>query len=146
MTPELKKSLERWTKEYPYPIMGLVEALREVQEKELHISPEAVEYLAGLFQVSVARVLSVATFFPTFTQEKTGKYRVGLCHGLSCAMAGSSKMADCLERKLKGNALFSWEEMECLGACDYAPALQVNDELQGKATEELVDKLIKEAR
>lgn len=146
MTPELKKSLERWTKEYPYPIMGLVEALREVQEKELHVSPEAVEHLAGLFKTSVARVQSVATFFPTFTREKTGKYRVGLCHGLSCAMAGSSKMAECLRRKLDGNALFSWEEMECLGACDHAPALQVNDELKGKATEELVDKLVREAR
>jgi NADH:ubiquinone oxidoreductase subunit E len=153
MKPELKKSLERWTTEYPYPIMGLIEAMREVQEKELHISPEAEAYLAQLFKTTVTHVHGVATFFPYFTQEKTGQRRIGLCHGLSCAMAGADKAAKCLEQKLgveekvtTKDGRFSWEEMECLGACEQAPALQVNEELKGKATEALIEKLVGEGR
>lgn len=153
MNDQLKKSLERWTTEYPYPIMGLIEAMREVQEKELRISSEAEQYLAQLFNTTVTHVHGVATFFPYFTQEKTGKHRIGLCHGLSCAMAGADKAAKCLQEKLgveeketTKDGKFSWEEMECLGACEQAPALQVNDEMKGKATEELISRIFEGAK
>jgi NADH:ubiquinone oxidoreductase subunit E len=150
---ELKKSLERWTRQYPYPIMGLIEAMREVQETELHVSVEAEAYLAELFKTTLSHVHGVATFFPYFTQEPTGRHRVGLCHGLSCAMAGADKAAACLEKKLgvgeketTKDGKFSWEEMECLGACELAPAMQVNEEMKGKATEELIERLLEGAK
>lgn len=147
-TPEQEKELEGWTKRYPYPIMGLIEAMRAVQDWQRRVSPEAEEHLATLFRVPRTHIHEVATFFPYFTQEPTGKYRLGLCRGVSCAIAGQPRMSKCLEEKLgvgeferSADGRFSWEEMECLGACEHAPALLINEELQGKCTPELVEKL-----
>ncbi len=64
-------------------------------------------------------------------------------------MAGSDKIADFLEKKLKVKEFettpdgeFSWEEMECLGACEHAPAVIFNEELKGKATENLINEIV----
>jgi NADH:ubiquinone oxidoreductase subunit E len=147
-TVEQEKILLEWTKRYPYSNMGLVEALRSVQEWNRCVTPEAAARVAEIFGLPFNRVWGVATFFPTFTSTPTGKYRVGLCHGLSCWLAGSDKMSKCLEKTLgvkekttTEDGKFSWEEMECLGACEQGPALQVNDRLQGAATEERIAKL-----
>ena len=147
-SPEEEKILDSWTKAYPHPIMGLLEAMRQVQTWHLCVRPEDEEYLADLFKTTRAHVHQIATFFPLFTQKKTGRKRIGLCHGLSCAMAGADKIAELLEKKLRVKEFetthdgeFSWEEMECLGACEYAPALIVNEELKGKATENLINEI-----
>jgi NADH-quinone oxidoreductase subunit E len=142
---EQEKILNSWTMAYPYPMMGLLEAMRQVQSWHLCVRPEDEEYLAEIFKTTRSHVHQIATFFPLFTDKPTGRKRIGLCHGISCAMAGSAKMAVCLEEQLGVKAFettsdgeFSWEEMECLGACDHAPALIVNEELKGKATESLI--------
>ncbi|MDE2144063.1 MAG: NAD(P)H-dependent oxidoreductase subunit E [Elusimicrobia bacterium] len=147
-TPEQEKVLAAWTREYPYPNMGLVEALRSVQDWNRMISPEAAARVGEIFNLPFNRVWGVATFFPTFTTKPTGKYRVGLCHGLSCFLAGSNKMKSCLEKtfgtkekETTADGKYSWEAMECLGACEQGPALLVNDRLQGKATEASIAKL-----
>ena len=147
-TPEQEKTLLAWTKQYPYSNMGLIEALRSVQEWNRMISPEAAARVAELFNLPFNRVWGVVNFFPTFTTKPTGKHRVGLCHGLSCFLKGSNKMESCLEKTLgvkkkevTADGNFSWEPMECLGACEQAPALQVNDRLVGAATESTISKL-----
>lgn len=73
---------------------------------------------------------------------------VGVCHGLSCFLKGSGKAEKCLEKTLgvpkkqaTPDGKFSWETMECLGACEQAPALLVNDRLVGPATDETILKL-----
>jgi NADH-quinone oxidoreductase subunit E len=147
-TPEQEKALEGWTKKYPYSNMGLVEALRSVQDWNRMISPAAAARVGEIFNLPFNRVWGVVNFFPTFTTKPTGKHRIGLCHGLSCFLKGSSKMETCLEKTLgvkkkevTADGRFSWEPMECLGACEQGPALQVNDRLQGAATERLIAKL-----
>ena len=152
-TREQEKTLVDWTKYYPYSNMGLVEALRSVQDWNRMVSPEAAARVAEIFDLPFNRVWSVVTFFPTFTIKPTGKFRVGLCHGLTCFLKGSDKMEACLEKTLgvkaketTADGKFSWEPMECLGACEQAPALQVNDRLQGKATEDLIKRVAQESR
>ncbi|MDE2040274.1 MAG: NAD(P)H-dependent oxidoreductase subunit E [Elusimicrobia bacterium] len=148
LSAEQKAELEAWRTYYPYPIMGLLEALRCVQGWFRCVPPEVEPHLAELFSTSVAHVHEVATFFPFLTRKPAGRHRVGICRGLSCAMAGSKDISRCLEKSLGAregetspDGRFSWEEMECLGACDHAPALLVDERLKGKATEEAVAKL-----
>ncbi len=145
-TLEQERALAKWTTYYPYPIMGLLEAMRQVQEWHLCIRPDDEEYLARLFKTERNHVHNVATFFPSFTEKPAGRKRLGVCHGLSCAMAGAGKACDSLKERLKvsegettPDGEFSWEELECIGACDQAPAFQVNDVLQGPATAENLD-------
>lgn len=147
-TPEQEKALVAWTKKYPYTNLGLIEALRSVQEWHRTVQPAAAARVAEIFGMPFNHVWGVATFFPTFTRWKTGEKRIGICHGLTCYLAGSNKMEKCLEKTLgvpkktaTPDGKFSWEPMECLGACEQGPALQVNDRLVGKATEELILKL-----
>lgn len=144
-TPEQEKALVAWTKKYPYVNMGLVEALRSVQEWHRQVRPEAAARVAELFGLPFSHVWGVATFFPTFTQWKTGRKRIGLCHGLSCWLAGSDRAEKCLEKTLgvpektaTADGEYSWESMECLGACEQGPALLVNDRLQGAGTDDAV--------
>ncbi len=147
-TPEQEAQLVAWTKKYPYTNLGLIEALRSVQDWHRQMTPAAAARVAEIFNLPFSHVWGVATFFPTFTQWKTGAKRVGICHGLTCYLAGSDKMEQCLSKTLgvpkktaTPDGKFSWEPMECLGACEQGPALQVNDRLVGKATEESISKL-----
>jgi len=147
-TPEQEKQLVAWTKKYPYTNLGLIEALRAAQSWHCQVQPAAAARVAELFGLPFSHVWGVATFFPTFTQWKTGTQRVGICHGLTCFLEGSNKAEKCLEKtfgvpkkKATADGKLSWEPMECLGACEQAPALQVNDRLVGKATEEAISKL-----
>lgn len=152
-TPEQEVALKKWTTFYPYKQMGLVEALRCVQDWQRHIKPEAAAYVAQLFGLPLNHVWGVVTFFPFFTTKPTGKHRIGLCRGLSCWLAGSAKMAKRLEsmlgvaeKEVTKDGRFSWEEMECLGACEQGPALLVNDRLQGAATQDKIAALAKELK
>ncbi|MBI5241730.1 MAG: NAD(P)H-dependent oxidoreductase subunit E [Elusimicrobia bacterium] len=152
-TPEQEKVLQGWAARYPAPLMGLGEALRQVQEWHRCVTDEDEDYLAEFFGVPRSRIREVATFFPSYTQKPTGRHRIGLCRGLSCSLAGSQSMCACLEKKLgikdgetSADGRFSLETMECLGACDQGPALLVNDELKGAATEESISRLLEELK
>jgi NADH-quinone oxidoreductase subunit E len=152
-TPAQEAELKAWTTHYPYKNMGLIEALRSVQDWRQSVSIDAAARVAEIFELPFSHVWGVATFFPTFTQWNTGKNRIGLCHGLSCWMAGSNKAAACLEKTFgvpektaTNDGKVSWEEMECLGACEQGPALLVNDRLKGKATDAMIEKLAKELK
>lgn len=147
-TADQEKLLSAWTTKFPYTNMGLIEALRSVQDWQRMITPEAASFVADLFKLPFNHVWGVATFFPTFTRWKTGAKRIGVCHGLSCSLKGSGKAEKCLadtlgvpQKQATPDGRFSWETMECLGACEQGPALLVNDRLIGTATQEAILKL-----
>ncbi|MFA6029016.1 MAG: NADH-quinone oxidoreductase subunit NuoF [Elusimicrobiota bacterium] len=148
MTPELRAALEALTKRYPEPAMGLVEALREVQRRQGRVAPEAEAELAALFGLPAARVHEVATFFPYFTAEHAGRHRLCVCRNLSCQRRGAGDLVGHLHRALgpegqtTPDGLLSWEAVECLGACDHAPAVALDDELLGAGTPAFLDALV----
>ncbi|HAH05843.1 MAG TPA: NADH-quinone oxidoreductase subunit NuoF [Elusimicrobia bacterium] len=148
-TPEQEAALKAWTQRYPDPAMGLVEALRDVQRWHGRLSPEAEDWVAVLFKLPLNRVHGVATFYPFFTAKPAGKHRVCVCRNLSCHRAGSPRMLEHLRKRLgvpegepTPDQLISYQGVECLGACDHAPALSVDDELVGAASEELLDEVV----
>ncbi|MBI4386247.1 MAG: NAD(P)H-dependent oxidoreductase subunit E, partial [Elusimicrobia bacterium] len=152
-TREQQERLASWKKRYPYPIMGIVEALRDVQQWHRSVSLEAEAHVAELFQVPLPQVHELVTFYPYFTTEPAGRCRIQVCRNLSCHLAGSARALDHLRSSLgveEGRAtpdgLFSYEAAECLGACDFAPAFTVNDELIGEATGAALDRVLARAR
>ncbi|MBI5203259.1 MAG: NADH-quinone oxidoreductase subunit NuoF [Elusimicrobia bacterium] len=152
-TAEQSAALAAWTKRYFQPRMGLIEALRDVQDWHGEITVEAEQEVAKVFGLPPTHVREVATFYPYFTQEKAGKLRVAVCRNVSCALAGAKQVMSRLEREFgvaaehaTPDGLLSWEEAECLGACDMAPAVSVNDQLQGGCTDAVLDKLLPELK
>lgn len=108
-----------------------------------------MDYVANLLNIQPIEVYEVATFYTQYYLEKVGKYVIEVCQTGPCAMCGGEDIADYLERKLKiktgettTDGLFTLRRVECLGACGYAPVMQINTEFYEFLTQEKIDKVI----
>jgi NADH-quinone oxidoreductase subunit E len=118
-----------------------------------YLSVDAMNYIASLLEIQPVEVYEVATFYSQFYLEKTGKYVIEVCRTGPCAICGGEKISEYLQKKLKisdgqttSDGLFTLREVECLGACGYAPAMQINTEFHEHLTEEKADKIIEKLR
>lgn len=128
---------------------ALVSTLHIAQEEFGHVSPEAIEYVAGLVEVSPARVEGAVTFYTMFNTESVGKYILQVCSTLSCALMGSENLFDHISKKLgigKGETTedgkFTLVKVECLGSCGTAPVVQINEDYHENLTPGKVDELL----
>lgn len=132
----------------------LLTALYIAQEQYGWLSPEAIRRVADRLNLTEGQVRSTASFYTLFKLEPQGKYRIQVCEGLSCYLVGGAEpMIDFIAKRLKikpgettPNGKFTLEVVECLAACDVAPALKVNDELYGRVTAEKIDALLEKLR
>lgn len=130
---------------------NLIQILNEVQEKYGYISTEAQKEISEYLEIPMAEVYGVITFYSRFTLKPKGKYNIAVCLGTACFVKGSEKILDKVKEILKidvgqttEDGLFSIEATRCIGACGLAPVFTVNEEVYGKATPEIVEKVIKE--
>jgi NADH-quinone oxidoreductase E subunit len=118
------------------------------------LSGEAIAEVAVRLNRSYAEIEGVATFYSMYnTQHNPGKHKLELCTCLSCHLCGSYRLRDYIKSKLgighgetTADGLFTYEEVECLDACDRAPVMQVGDEYIGPLDEAGVDALIERLR
>jgi len=117
-------------------------------------SADAIAEVAYLLKRSYAEVEGVATFYTMYNTAHTpGKHKIELCTCLSCYMCGSYRLRDLVKQKLgighgetTEDGMFTFEEVECLDACDRAPVMQIGDEYVGPVDEKVLDKLIADLR
>ena len=145
----LNKLLEKYTQDKS----NLIQILNEVQEKYGYIPKLAQEEISKYLDIPMAEVYGVITFYARFSLKPKGKYNIAVCLGTACFVKGSEKVLDRVKEVLKidvgettPDGLFSIEATRCVGACGLAPVFKVNEEVYGKATPELVDKVIEEYR
>jgi NADH-quinone oxidoreductase E subunit len=136
-TPENRERLERVAAHYPpeHRRSAVIPALYIVQEQNGYISAPAIRHVAEVIGVTPAEVDDVVTYYAMFFREPVGKYVVQVCRTLSCALRGAERVTQELSRKLgvkpgqtDPTGTFTLMEMECLGACDRAPVVMVNNE------------------
>lgn len=146
---ELKELL----KQYKNDKSNLIQILNQVQEKYGYISTDAQKEISEYLNISMAEVYGVITFYSRFTLEPKGKYNIAVCLGTACFVKGSEKVLDKVKQVLQidvgqttEDGLFSIEATRCVGACGLAPVFTVNNEVYGKATPEMVVKVINEIR
>ena len=122
-----------------------------IAQEELggHLSVDVMDYVAGLLNIQPIEVYEVATFYTQYYLDKVGKYVIEVCQTGPCAMCGGEEIADYLERKLNiktgettKDGLFTLRKVECLGACGYAPVMQINTEFYEFLTKEKIDQTI----
>ena len=137
---------------YPQKRSALIPMLLLAQKEHGYVKPEAMEYIAGILDLSASDVEGTLTFYTLLRRQPMGKYHILICTNLACMLRGSDEIETCIRLKLGVNlgvvtpdGLFSAIEFECLGACTTAPAIQVNGEfhenLDVRKTEELIDQL-----
>ncbi len=154
---ETQQQFEEVLTRYPTKQAAILPTLWLAQTEFGYLSPEAMEYIAGLLDLSPAHVGGVATFYTMFYMEPMGKCHVQVCTNLSCTLVGAEKIVHCLEEKLgvkvgqtTSDTVFSLSEVECLGSCGTAPVVQVNDDYHENQTPEsmlsLIDELAKQAQ
>ena len=143
--------LEKICKEYQPIKDNLIQMLNEVQEHYGYIPMNAQKMLSEFLNVPMAEIYGVVTFYSRFTLKPKGKYNIAVCLGTACYVKGSQKIMDRLKERLKiepgettEDGKFSIEETRCVGACGLAPVFTVNGEVYGKATVQMLDKVLDE--
>lgn len=134
-TPENLAWAEAQMRKYPEGKQrsAVIPLLWRAQEQSDGWLPEpAIRYIAGMLDLPYIRVYEVATFYTMFNLSPVGKYHVQLCGTTPCMLCGSEELKAVCQDKIgpqgtvSADGLFSWVEVECLGACVNAPMVQIN--------------------
>lgn len=133
---------------------ALITILHEVQDEHNNMLTTALmDEVAKILQIKPIEVYEVATFYSMYNLKPVGKYMLEFCRTSSCAIRGGEKMMHDTCRKLgveegevTADGLFSVKGVECLGACGYAPMLQLGDFYHEFLTEEKIDQLIADCK
>jgi len=114
---------------------------------------EALDYVASLLQIEPIEVYEVATFYSMYNLKPVGKYVFEVCQTGPCMISGSDSIIDYIKQVLSiqpgettKDGLFTFKLVECLGACGYAPMMQVGKIFREHLTKEKVDAIIAEYR
>ena len=152
-TPGQLAEVRRLQGLYPDKRAALLPVLQLAQEAFGHISLEAEEYVAGLFDLSPAHVHEVVTFYTLFFQEPKGRHVISVCHNLTCHLLGAQQALAHLKERLgvevggtTPDGRVTLLGVECLCACEMAPMLQVDDRYEGNLNQEKVDRILEGLR
>ena len=144
---EMQKILNVYTEDKS----NLIQILNEVQENYGYIPKYSQISISEYLDIPLAEIYGVITFYARFTLKPKGKYNIAVCLGTACFVKGSEKVLDKAKEILKidvgettEDGKFSLEATRCIGACGLAPVFTVNEEVYGKATPELIEKVIEE--
>jgi len=150
-TPENERWAEGQIQKYPpgRQMSAVIPLLWRAQEQAGGWLPQkAIEFVADRLGMAYIRVLEVATFYSMFNLEPVGRHLVQLCGTVPCHVKGALELKDVLRRRIGDqhhvtrDGLFSWVEVECLGACCNAPMVQINADYYEDLTPEILEKLL----
>jgi len=138
---------------YPTKRSALVPTLLYAQDEAGYLSDEVIHEIAERLSLSDLEVRNVISYYSMLTTKPRGKYNVQVCTNIACMLRGGEELLDHCKEKLgighKGttaDGLFSLEEVECIGACSWAPAAQVNYAFHENLSAEKMDKVLDECR
>ena len=117
------------------------------------LSSETMDYVASLLHIEPIEVYEVATFYSMYNLKPVGKYLFEVCQTGPCMLNGSERIIDYIKEKLgikvgetTADGMFTLKTVECLGACGYAPMMQMGKTYREHLTKEKVDAIIAECR
>ena len=120
---------------------SLLPSLEVIQETLSYIPEKSVAYLSETFHLPVAEIYSVISFYGMLTAKKKGKFVIRVCDSLSCHINHSIDVVKDIREILNikpgettPDEIFTLETVDCLGSCDQAPVMMVNEKLYGKLT------------
>ena len=125
--------------------------LHFIQKERGYLSEEDALFLAKELNLPPVEVYSVASFYSMFTLKERGRYIIRVCVSLPCYLKGSREILQALTEELNisvgqttADKRFTIEAVSCLGACDKAPAMMINEEIYGNLTPAKVKEIIRQ--
>jgi NADH-quinone oxidoreductase subunit E len=154
-SPQLEARFAKLLKSYPEGRQraAMVPMLLYAQDEVGHISEELIEEVARRVGVTALQVNEVLSYYSMLHRQPLGKYHVQICTNISCLLHDGDKLWEHAGRKLgighteaTADGQISLEEVECIGACSWAPAVQVNYDFHHFVTPEKLDQLLDDLR
>ena len=145
--------VEQVAKRYPDRRSAVLPALRLAQEEHGWLPPEAIEEVASALELTPAYCMAVASFYDMFHLQPVGRHTVEVCTNLSCALAGAQRVVDAFESELSlrpgetsDDGEITFNVVECLGGCGYAPVVAVDHRYRHPVAPEDVPTIVEELR
>ena len=129
---------------YPVAKSATLPLLHLAQDQDGWVSPQAMEEIGRLLDMTPAQVLGVCSFYTMYKREPVGRLVVSVCTNVSCLVNGGPELLRALDEHHLGDDDVHVEEVECLAACDLAPVMQVNYDFHGPMTPEAAETVIDE--
>jgi NADH-quinone oxidoreductase E subunit len=153
LSPENLRRAKELMGLYPEPRSALIPMLHVAQEQEGWLTPEVIEHVAELVDLSPAEVYGTASFYDMLFTHPVGRYLVSVCTNLACLLNGAYDLLEHAEQRLgvaSGSTTedgeFTLEEVECLALCGAAPCLTVNWRFFGDVDNGAFDRLVDDLR
>jgi NADH-quinone oxidoreductase subunit F len=151
MSPELTARFERLQNAYPVKRSALIPMLMYAQDEFGSISDEVIAEIAARLELRTVQVEETLEYYSMLHRKPMGKYHVQVCTNVACMLRGGNELLDRAKKRLEighkevtKDGIFSLEEVECIGACTGAPALQINYDFYENLTPLTFDRLIQE--
>ncbi len=126
-----------------------IDALKIIQKRRGWVSDEAIKDVATMLALSPDELDAVATFYSFIFRKPVGRHVILVCDSISCWVMGYNPLLDLLKTKMgitfgetTEDSRFTLLPISCLGACDRAPAMMVDEELYGPVTADMMDKIL----
>ncbi len=148
--PETDRRIDDLLARFPRKGSALLPVLYLVQEEKGWVSEESMAYVAGKIGLSPAFVSGVVSFYTMFHRRPVGRHHIQICRTLPCALRGADALMAHARSRLgirdgetRADGRYSLTSVECLGACDRAPFLQINDREYGPVDPAGLDDILK---
>ena len=149
ISEKLDKFFDDKMREYPTKRSFLVPMLLYTQDEIGYLTNEAIAHIAQKTELTELEVRNVISYYSMLHSRPMGKYHVQVCTNISCMLRGGEELLErCKQRLGIGNKqvtpdqIFSLEEVECIGACSWAPAVQVNYDFHENLTPDAMEVLL----
>ena len=143
------KEIQEEIKQYPYPAVACIDALKIVQKHRGWVSDESVKDIAQLLGISNEEVDGVATFYSRIYRKPVGRNVILVCDSVSCMIMGYESLYEYISGKLgiafggtSTDGRFTLLPISCLGDCDNAPAMMINNDHFNRLTADIIDELL----
>jgi NADH-quinone oxidoreductase subunit E len=143
------KEINEEIKQYPYPAVACIDALKIVQKHRGWVSDESVKDIAKLLGISNEEVDGVATFYSRIYRKPVGRNVILVCDSVSCMIMGYESLYEYISKKLgiafggtSTDGRFTLLPISCLGDCDNAPAMMINNDHFNRLTTDIIDELL----
>jgi NADH-quinone oxidoreductase subunit E len=152
-SPQLAARFDALVEKYPVRRSALVPMLLYAQDEIGYLSDAVIAEIADRIGITQLDVRNVATYYSMLRFKPAGRYNVQVCTNISCMLRGAYDLYERFQEELgighKGitaDGLFSLEEVECIGACCWAPAIQVNYDFHDELTADHVTGILESYR
>jgi NADH-quinone oxidoreductase subunit E len=153
LSPKLAAKFEKLQSSYPLKRSALIPMMMYAQDEYGHVSDEMIAEIGRRLDLNNVQIEETLAYYSMLRRKPMGKYHVQICTNVACMLKGGNELLERAKKRLvighketTQDGIFSLEEVECIGACSWAPALQVNYDFYHHMTPGKLDDLLDSLR